>query len=66
MDIQPNQTVTSFNINESPLGHSIKLMDTVAPHPVINNHMLRSRQTTFRDRMQMSKLNTFSTDKHSL
>ena len=58
--------MTSFNINEDPLGHSIRLIDTVAQHPVINNNMLRSRQTTFRDRMQMSKLNAFATDKHSL
>lgn len=64
---EPNQTVTSFNINESPRGHSVRLLEnpfsqnaspspTLSPSPIPASNLLRTRQLTFRDRLQMSKV----------
>ena len=73
---EPNHTVTSFNINESPLGHSVRLLEhpfsqnrspsptpsptpspAPSPCPIHPSNLLRTRQLTFRDRLQMSKMN---------
>jgi hypothetical protein len=56
--MEPNQTVTSFVINETNLGHSVRLMEHLIPS--VPQNILRSRQLTFRDRMQMNKLNSFN------
>ena len=64
--MEANQTVTSFVINEAPLGHSVRLIDPAspahAPNPNIHQAMIRTRQLTFRDRMTMSKISSFGLD----
>jgi hypothetical protein len=58
--MEPNETVTNSVFNETNLGHSVRLMEHLSPPISVPQNILRSQQLTFRDRMQMNKLNFFN------